>query len=161
MQFPYVGNIDIKNLEECYEAEVQLNGVAVDVDINFAEEVISQGDADHLAGTLNELSKYADIAMKSIEKDWNSGENSETAREYVEIHEDIFDDLFGLAADEVFSMPFSTLSQSLSLSRIGVYPDEEDYYLICDIHFSSEMTNYLMAVAITRGGTLDSIALES
>lgn len=161
MKLPYFGEIDTNNVEECYEAELSYKGWTVELDLNFDESKLSEGDAAYLVKMLDKLPSHIELARKAVEKDWHAGEASETARFYVDMHSDIADELFTGSSTVVSELTYPEIAQALVVTRVGIYPEEEDVYLICDIQFSTEFTNYLMAVSITRDGKFGDIALES
>lgn len=167
MELPYIGKIDNGTLDEyeCYEAELPYQGSVVDIDLNFSQSTISDEDAAHLANVLRELPKYAGFAWKGIEKDWYRGEQAQGdynwTRFYLEDHVDIFAELYPHTNLTLETMDFATFKSALTLGRIGIYPESDDAYLVCDIYYDREITDQILVVNINKTGQISEILTES
>lgn len=158
---PYIDEeIDLENLEECYEDELQWRGRTVDLDINTDDPSLTADDFKHIHTVLDQLPTYLDTAWKSIITDWEN--HGPHARSYCEIHKDVYAQLFGPSLTEGdANIDLEKFENALQLSRVGIYPYAPEYYVICDIHFDPDVTNWLLAVALGRDGKTVSIAAES
>ena len=94
--------------------------------------------------------------MSFVSTDYDLDDDSETAREYLEHHEDKVPISFGskTVTKEMF------LSK-LQAYRVGFYPEESDSFVIVDIQFSRDVTNYLMAVTLDNEYKLSCIDMDS
>ncbi|MDX2463374.1 MAG: DUF2004 domain-containing protein [Porticoccus sp.] len=155
------GEIDPNNLEEYYDGAIEINGIPVDVDINFESETT---DVD----TLNKVSKFigtidAQIkkAFESLSSDYDLGEESETALFYLQHHKE------ELSNDELIKI-FGTTEitkniffKNIAVNRVGLYPEDEESYSVIDIKLPDEYTNYIMAVTFDEDGELSYISMDS
>ena len=161
MKIKPFGEIDPQNIEEYYDGEIVINGNAIEVDVNFESESV---DID----TLNNVSKYTDTidtqikkAFESLSADYDLGEESETALFYLQHHKD------ELSNDELIKI-FGTTEitkdiffKSVAVSRVGIYPEDEESYSVIDIKLPDEYTNYIMAVTFGADGELSYISMDS
>ena len=161
MEFKPFGNIDPKELEEYYDGELTVAGKPVEIDVNFESESTDESALERIANFIEGIGAKAKVAFQAISDDFDLGEESETARFYLQHHLDQFSDdeknvLFG--GPDVDQEKFL---DCLVLKRIGIYPEDEESYAIFDIQFPEDYTNYLMAVTFDEDGGLTGISMES
>jgi hypothetical protein len=155
------GNIDPKNLEESYDGELTVAGEAVEIDVNFESESTEESVLTRIRDFVNGIDAKAKEALQAISDDFDLGDESETARFYLEHHlselsSEEKDALLG--GSEVDKQKFL---DCLVLKRIGVYPEDEESYAVFDIQFPEEYTNYLMAVTFDEDGKISCISMDS
>lgn len=155
------GEIDGANLDEYYESEVVVLGKAVEIDANFDSESIADSVLAQLAKSIENIEAMSSQAFAAISADWDLLDESEIAREYLQFHLEQFDEeeikqIFG--THEIEKQQFL---KALSIVRIGFYPEDQEAYVIFDIQFPTEHTNYLMAVIFSADGKISEISMES
>ena len=155
------GEINPSALDEYYDGEILVFGKSVEIDANFESEEIEENKIKNISSFLNNIEHEAKKAFDEITKDWDLGEESETARFYLDHH------INELTTKEVMSIFGKTnvdkdsYLNSLQLVRIGLYPEDEESFAIFDIQFPEEYTNYLMAVTFNDEGELSYISMDS
>ena len=161
MEIEIFGKIDPNNPEEYYEGTVTLDGNSVEIDLNFESEEIEEEVMASVSDFLKSLDKFAKKAFDEISKDYDLGEESETARFYLQHHidessEDELKDVFG-----TLDIDKETYFKALSLQRIGLYPEDDESFAVFDIQLPEDFTNYLMAVTFDDSGELSYISMDS
>lgn len=161
MDISLFGKIDPKDVEDYYSGIIKIGENEVEIDLNFESESINENLLSPVNEILPKLTSYADKAWNAISHDWDLGEESETARFYLQHHLEEFNDeeileLFG--SSEVDKQSFI---KSLSLTRVGLYPEDEDMFAVFDIQLSPDLTDYLMSVSISKYGQVMDISFES
>ena len=155
------GEIDSDNLEEYYDAEVTVNGRAVDVDITFDEKSIAIDKLNKINSWLADVQKLDELGLTAIREDFVSGD---TVREYIEHHLDELDiddlkTLINQAKDG--KTKEEKLIYSIKLKRIGFYPHTVERFVNLDYTLDNDLTDYLVVLDFTEDGKLHYITLES
>jgi len=155
------GEIDPDNLKDYYSGEITTSNRAINVDLNFEETKISKDNLLKVSNFIENINVFLEQAMKYISTDYDLGEDSETAQEYLSHH------LEYMGAEEVNSL-FGTKEvnkqlyfSKLQVYRVGFYPEESEDFVIIDIQFPEEVTNYLMAVTLDSKFELSFIGMDS
>jgi len=161
MKIEPFGEIDLNSLGEYYEGEVSVDGRTVEVDLNFESETIGKEVLRSVESIMSNVKKYLDLSFAAISADFDLEKDSETAVKYLEHHKEI------LESDELVKV-FGTTEiskeiflNSLSAHRVGLYPEDEESFIVVDVGISREITDYLMAVTFNVEGKLSFISMES
>jgi hypothetical protein len=155
------GNIDSKNVEDYFEGKVKIGEDHIDIDLNFESESVTESLLAAVSNTVGQISEFASRAWKAISDDWDLNEESETARFYLQHHLDEFSEEEILKLFGTNKIDKEVFIKALSLVRIGLYPEDEDMFVIFDIQLSQELTDYLMSVSISQEGQVTGISFES
>jgi len=155
------GNIDIDNLEECYDSLLEVQGDDVEIDLNFDSESIESSYLEHIKKFLSRIEILVKKAFEAMSDDFDLGEESEAVRLYLQHHLDEFDEgtikeVFGTT--EIDKQIFF---KNLKLYRVGLYPEDAESFAIFDIQLPRKYTNYLIAVTFDRDGEYSHISMES
>jgi hypothetical protein len=155
------GNIDIGNLEECYDSLLEVQGDNVEIDLNFDSESIEGSDLEHIKKFLSDIEIFAEKAFKAISDDFDLGDESETVKFYLHHHlkefqTDTIKEVFGTT-----DIDKQVFFRNLKLYRVGLYPEDDESFAIFDIQLPRKYTNYLIAVTFDRDGEFVHIAMES
>lgn len=161
MKIKPFGRIDPENVDECYDGEIKIDGAAVEIDANFESDSVDRSVLEELRDFLEDIESLVDDAFQAISDDFDLGRESETARDYLEHHLQQLTDkekesLFG--DSEVNRDVFL---DCLVLRRVGLYPEDEESYVVFDIQFPEEYTNYLIAVTFDSNGDLLGTSMDS
>ncbi|MBL0358590.1 MAG: DUF2004 domain-containing protein [Chitinophagaceae bacterium] len=162
-KLPHFGMIDPGSLEEYYDVDIDFNGTAVQVDLNFDNKTIEDKRLETVKQFIENLRIHDLNNKKHIEKDYND-EEGDTVKFYLEHHLEELgeDELAGLV--EPGSKPAThekQLIKKLKLVRVGLYPDSEDQFAIFDYSIGQELTNYLVVINTDENGNLDYLTMES
>ncbi|WP_373976082.1 DUF2004 domain-containing protein [Chitinibacter sp. SCUT-21] len=161
MQLADFPEFDPAELEECYESTVQLHGHEVNIDLNFDSDSIEGEALQQLQACLASLEQYPAKVMAAIADDFDLEEDEGAARFYLQHHLEQFSEEELQAIFGATDIDKSAFMAAIQLTRIGVYPDESEYFMVCDVQFPEEYTNYLLAVTFDQEGELVSIDMES
>jgi len=161
MELKPFGNIDVNNLEDYYSSEVKVGDKNIEVDLNFENESIKEKDLINIPPFIENIEEHLTNAMKSISEDYDLGDDSETVQDYLSHHQEILDDE---ELQELFGT--KTISKELFLSklethRIGFYPEDDESFVIIDIQFPQEITDYILAVTLDSEFNLSYISMDS
>ena len=80
------GIIDPKDVEDYYSGSIKIGENEVDIDLNFESKSINEDLLSSVNELLPRITSYADKAWHAISHDWDLGEESETARFYLQHH---------------------------------------------------------------------------
>ena len=161
MKIEPFGEVNADDLKEYYEAEVNVLGSSVEIDLNFESDTVDTSILKKVSNYTLSIDSDASKAFEAVSKDWDLDGNSETARHYMQHHLDNF------TQDEIDAIfpPGKTDKEkfmgALSLVRIGLYPEDAEAYAIYDIQFPEEQTNYLMAVTFNEEHEVSYISMDS
>jgi hypothetical protein len=155
------GEIDSDNLEEYYDAEITVNGRAIEVDITCDEKSLTLDKLNKINNWLADVQKLDELGLTTIKEDFVSGD---TVREYIEHHLDELDSddlkaLINQAKDG--KTKEEKLLYSIKLKRIGFYPHTEERFVNLDYTLDNDLTDYLVVLDFTEDGNLHYITLES
>lgn len=155
------GNIDSEDVEGYYVGSVNINGQDIEIDLNFESESVDDDLLKSVASVIPKISDLANRAWSAISEDWDLDSESETARFYLQHHLDEFseEEIFNLFGTS--SVDKSAFLKSLSLVRIGLYPEDDEMFSVFDIQLNPDLTDYLMSVSIDSDGQVTGISFES
>lgn len=145
----YFGELDLDNLPDYSDAEMKLNNRTIDLDLNFDQPKTDVAAATRINDFLVALPSISLSNQTIIKEDFEDGG---TVKEY-------FDSQIGGGLIE--NADQNVLLSKLHLTRVGVYPDNEDYFAICDYTIGNNITNHMVVVIIGEDGTLVDITMES
>jgi hypothetical protein len=160
---PHFADIDTNNLEEYYDVDIDLNGLEIQIDLNFERKSIDSKRLDIAKQFIENISEFDKKNKKYIEQDYND-EESDTVKTYVghhlnEVGKDELSDLVNF--DDEVTNPEIQLIKALQLVRVGLYPDSEEKFAIFDYSIGRELTQYLVVIKTNENGVLDYMTMES
>ena len=161
MKIDIFGNIDLESVQDYYSATIKLQGRDVEIDLNFESNVIDSKILESVSEILENIETQVTKAFDAISNDYDLDTESETARFYLQHHLDEFskEEIHGIFGNETINK--DSFMKSLNLQRIGIYPEDEEEFLIFDIQFPEKITNYLMAVTFNDSNELSCISMDS
>ncbi len=160
------GEIDINALEECYEAEITVEGNngndIIELDINFEDEQTDDIESlNAIKMFIDNMDKFVQKTMDILSEDFELAVDDGTARFYLEHHFEVCEkeELLELFATLDIDKPL--FMSKLALYRVGFYPEDEESFAVFDVQFPRDFTDYLMAVTFDKNGNCLDISLES
>ncbi|MBO9660663.1 MAG: DUF2004 domain-containing protein, partial [Chitinophagaceae bacterium] len=146
---PYFGELDLTALDETYDGEVELNGVTISLDLNFNEKTAEVATMEAVKKFIANLAA-TDLQNKGYIREDFEEEEGEAVREFIEFHlEEVEDETINKLLDSVEGRdPEEQLLNVLHLVRVGIYPQEEDYFAICDYSIGEEVSQYLLVLIV-------------
>ncbi|BAP33383.1 uncharacterized protein CHSO_4346 [Chryseobacterium sp. StRB126] len=160
---PYFGQLSTDNIEEYYDATINLNGNEVQIDLNFESENTDGAKLDQIKNYLENIEPINKLAQNYILEDYHN-EDGDTVKLYLEHHlEEVEQDKLStlINFDDSTVEPEQQLLTKLELVRIGLYPDNEDGFAILDYSIGKEITDYLVVINTDQNGQLDYMSMES
>ncbi|MBD3674081.1 MAG: DUF2004 domain-containing protein [Planctomycetaceae bacterium] len=155
------GEIDPHDLDECYDAQIEVNGDPIEIDLNFESKTIEVDILKKVSQSIDAVDVQIQKAFEALSADFDLGEESEAALFYLEHH------LEQLSDDEILKIFGSTeitkelFLKKIAVSRIGFYPEDEESFVVVDLKLPDQYTNYIMAVTFDAEGELSFISMES
>ena len=80
------GDIDKDNLEEYYDAEITVANSLIELDLNFESESVDESILESVSSFINNIENMATKSFNAIAEDYDLGDESETARFYLQQH---------------------------------------------------------------------------
>ena len=158
--FPF-DDLDLECLDEYYESEIEVPGSIVPIDLNFESSSVDVSVIESLKGLIARIDELAKDAFLSISEDFDLGDESETARFYLEHHLDELNKDEKLSIFGTENVGRDEFLSALKLYRIGFYPEDEEAFAVFDVQLPKDLTDYLMAVTFDVDGNLSYITMES
>lgn len=159
MKLPYFDEITPSEVEEYYEAQAELEGRIVDLDLNFEAESIDVDSLRPVAAFLTLLREMVSHGRSAIAADFDLGDNSTVVKDYLAIHESIGGEIRDTLGDPPVSK--TRFLSALNIDRIGIYPEEKDGFAIIDFILGDGITNYLIVVTFNTSGEITDLGIES
>lgn len=162
IKLPYFDEIDIKKLEEYYEAEIEFEDREVSLDLNFEVEQIDENKLQIVKILLENINDFDSKNRIFIAKDFDNYSNGSIVYDYISFHLKELKEDFSEIIDtkETKSGNLIKLMNSLKLIRIGFYPNEDDETVIFDYCLNDDISNELLVIVLKNQNSL-SIAWES
>jgi hypothetical protein len=161
INLPYFKDINLKNLDGYYDAEVEFNGKPLDIDLNFDNTEIESQRLECVRSYLMNLPDVYHAAFKAIYRDLEEGEDT---IEFLDFQrEDLGDEVLQELtknADKSQPLERQILSQ-LTLQRIGFYPEIEEEFATLDFTIGADISNYLLVLKMDSKQQLREITIES
>lgn len=160
---PHFGSIDPTDLEEYYDASIDLNGTSIEVDLNFDEHSIDTKRLEMITKFIDNLRIHDLNNKKHIESDFNkAGEG--TVKLYVEHHleelgENELGPLINTAAPAAEQQ--QQLVKKIQLVRLGLYPESTGQFATFDYSIGKDITDQLVVIVTDENGNLEDITMES
>ena len=155
------GVISAEHLDEYYTGNIEINGKLIDIDLNFESESVDESLLISVDTVLKNIRDFADKAWNAISDDWDLNEDSETARFYLQHHLEEFSEEEILTIFGTTEIDKRAFMSALSLTRVGLYPEDADMFIVFDFQFPDEYTNYLMSLSLTQDGLVNDLSLQS
>lgn len=163
---PYFGDINPAQLQEYYHTTAVMNGLTVNLDLNFQHKTIGLETIRTIQDFLNNLARWDGHNHAALEQDFTA--DSETA-DYIAFYFDELDEAELSALLPAMTSPDAQafrLLKELKLIRVGLYPDGKDdaeQFATFDysIYLAGEPCNQLLAVNTDEQGNVDYISWES
>jgi hypothetical protein len=159
---PYFDNIDWKHPDTRYDAKIEFEGRTISLDLNFESLSVDDSVPDRIQQFLEKLPALNASNLKIIQHDYKTGD---TVQEYLQFH---IEEMEGVDELDAFIDPSNTalskeeqLLAKLVLIRVGLYPDNEDFFAIFDYSFGKDITNHVIVVSLMDDGSLHHITWES
>ena len=160
---PYFGQLDVNSLEDYYESSTTINGQAISIDLNFDNSSADKLKMATLKNVLENIENFDNQNKIYINNDYNDVDG-DTVKSYLENHLEQFDDEeLNLLIDKTDTSinPERQLLKKLTLVRLGLYPDNEEYLTTFDYSIGKDITQYLVVVTTDKDGKLNYITMES
>ncbi|RYU75315.1 DUF2004 domain-containing protein [Hymenobacter persicinus] len=160
---PYFGQIETDNLDEYYDASVEISGNEISIDLNFENTATDVSELNKISNFISCIEKYDIINRGYIENDYQDADG-DTVKFYVEHHleelapEDL-EELIDLAAAR--SEQEKQLLLRLKLVRVGLYPNGENSFAVFDYSIGEELTDDLIVINTDEKGVLEHMTIES
>jgi hypothetical protein len=155
VQLPFFGELDSNALEDYYQADIEYNGLPLQLDINFEETRIVPQRVEFIGQFIRNLKKQDAINMDYIKDDYEDG-NADTVKEYLQHH---LQELSGISNPTPEQE--KDLMKKLRLVRVGLYPHSDSSFATFDYSIDPEKTQYLVVVNTDEEGNLDYMTMES
>lgn len=160
---PHFGQLDPTNLDECYDADIDLNGQEIQIELNFENKTIDTRRLDIVRKFIESIASFDKKNKKYIDQDY-ADKDCDTVKTYVEHH---LEEIDKKELTELVDFGNKSLSarkqlvKALRLVRLGLYPDSVDQFAIFDYSIGQELTQYLVVINTDQDGKLDYMTMES
>lgn len=162
-KLPHFGILDTQSLEEYYDVDIDFNGTAIQLDLNFGTKTIDPKKLETVQHFIDNIRIY-DLNNKGyIANDYNN-EDGETVKFYLQHHIEELgtEELAALIEPGTKSADYEKqLLKKLHLVRVGIYPEGEDQFAIFDYSLGREITDQLVVIFTDENGNLDYMTMES
>ncbi|MBS1743493.1 MAG: DUF2004 domain-containing protein [Bacteroidetes bacterium] len=160
---PYFGQLDTDSLDEYYDSSITINGLEINVDLNFDLVSIEPTRLEIAKRFLEQVTDFDFKNRKYIADDFNN-ENADTVKTYIKSHleemgEDELNELLD-AGDKKTSNELQMLKK-IKLVRLGLYPGEREQFAVFDYSIGKEYTQYLVVVVVNEDGNMEYLTMES
>lgn len=162
-ELPYFGKLNINSLEDYYESATSINGQEVRIDLNFDNSSSDKLKMANLKNVLENIEKFDKLNKVYIENDYNDFDG-DTVKPYLENHLEQFDEEEMsqlIDKSDTINSPEKQLLSKLSLVRLGLYPDNDEYLTTFDYSIGKDITQYLVVITTDKDGKLNYITMES
>lgn len=163
-QILHFGSVNATDVDERYDATIELNGRTVTLDLHFDNPEVAPGLDATINQFLEKAISYDTTNRAAIKEDFDSdGDALEFVRFLLdEIRPRELKQLLG-NQEEVKSVPLQLLNQ-LQLIRIGIYADDENgFFAIYDytVFIHDRPINQVLAISVDEHGSELDISWES
>lgn len=158
----YFGKLNSNDLKEYYDTLIEVNQQKISIDLNFNDEYIGIENLKETNIFLQNLGKHI---LKTNSLLLNELKNNIVIKEYVEYHLNEFneDELLNLNIEltDDFEKKYLKFLKQIHIKRIGIYPDDLNYFAIFDYTINEELTQYLIVMSLDSKGNLIDVVEES
>ncbi|MEH0155901.1 DUF2004 domain-containing protein [Limibacter armeniacum] len=159
---PFIGDVNLDELQDRYDASTEINGTKVRLDINFDSLSVDTDSVQTIVAFINNLEIYHNQNIQYYQKDYY--EDGEAEAYIEEYYEDYLVDELEMYVD--ITLPVLSQKQQLldllELVRVGIYPDGKNYGVFdYSIKLDGEYCNQLLVVITDAKGELVEVTWES
>lgn len=157
----YFGEIDKDQLKDEYISALTYDGKKIRIDLNFFEESVSDEIISKTQKFLENIQIHIENAYKFLNDDYEA--EGETYG-YIEHH---MNELSPEQLKEIIAGYQEELHQDdelfekLQLSRLGIFPEDDQEFAIFDFTIGTKYTDYLIAIFIDQEGNIVDLGIES
>jgi len=159
---PGFGLLNLQELAPEYNAGVLINDNPISLDLYFETTIITKEKVALVKKILTNLSDYRTLIYAALVTD--AADEDGITREYLNFH---IEELAEHELKEIVEKASSERKRRkkvfklLHLNRIGFYPNDAESYAIFDYTIGTELTDYVLVVAINRKDEIAAITMES
>lgn len=160
---PFFGTINPGFLANNYRKVIQFKERELSIDLNFYKNETSEPILLAIKSFLENLDKWVDLNQKYIDKDYVSREY-DSVKEYLEHHlaESDTEELAAIVNMEDEKTAYvDQLKSKLHLTRLGLYPEEDEHFAIFDYSIGKAYTQYVLVIIVDKNGQLKQMTMES
>lgn len=157
----YFGEINADALKEYYEADLELDGRVIRIDLNFESKILDKQTTEQIKFFIENIARFAHQNKSLIQQDLET-KNDSVVKSYIDVHiEELGKDFLEQLEISDKSNPAQQLLERLHLKRIGIYPDDKLCFGVFDYTIDNEKTDNLIVLKTDCRGNLDDIYWES
>lgn len=160
---PWFGELDLINLNGLYNANLELNGRTIELELNFDNKIIHPERLDLVKQFIEHLSTHDDASKAYIEQ-YYAANNNNLVKTFVDLHLNVFERKWIAGAVEFNNQstpPDKQLLQSLGLIKVWIYAEREDSFAVLHYAINGEPRKDLIVVYMDEHGRHNGITLDT
>ncbi|CAG1020579.1 hypothetical protein DOJK_00442 [Patescibacteria group bacterium] len=161
MKLKYFNNIDPSHVKDYYDCQIVNNRLELKLDLNFQENSIDTQRLNIVNDFLEQLDAKLSETMTLIAQDYDSIDDDNTAKFYLEHHLDILNEEESISLFGTTTVTKELFLSKLLVKRIGFYPDEDESFVVVDVSFENAISDYLIAVMFDENLKFSFMSMES
>lgn len=160
-KLPIFRELDLDELDNWYDAEVEVEGSKVSMDMNFDETTAEESQVLPVKTFLEQLSELNQTLRQTISADFQTGN---TTKDFLGRVEEFADkqklDSLLATADASLSKEEQLLSL-LRLKRVGFFPEDAERFAMFDYTIGYEVTDFLLAFTLNAQTAVVELTVEN
>lgn len=159
-KLPIFNEIDLDDLENWYDAEVEVDGDKVSMDMNFDETTTGESEVTFVKEYLEKLPELSRLLKERVRADLSNA----TTQEYLTT-------VKGKVSVEKLNEQLSKADQSLPqdeqllsflrLKRVAFFPEDAERFAFFDYTLGVDFTDYLLAFTLDTKGEVVELSIEN
>lgn len=162
-KLPIFNEINLDDLENWYDAEVEVDGDTVSMDMNFDETTIGEAEVAFVKNFLEKLPEIAQSLRAHVLLDYASGT----------VTKEFLSKAIEFAGEEKLNAFMATLSNAgdtsrdqqllgaLRLKRIAFFPEDAERFAFFDFTIGKDFTDFLLAFTLNTQQEVVEVSVEN
>lgn len=161
LKLPIFRELDLDELDNWYDAQVEVEGSTVSMDLNFDETTAEESQVQPVQTFLEQLNELNQTLRQNIAEDFKTGT---TTREFLsKVNEFANQEKLNTlltGADPSLTRDEQLLS-FLRLKRVGFFPEDAERFAMVDYTIGYEVTDFLLAFTLSAQTTVVELTVEN
>ncbi|MFB6454556.1 DUF2004 domain-containing protein [Chitinophaga sp. Hz27] len=160
IELPYFGHFTGDDIRK---QDVLVGGNNIGMDLNLNQQGLTERGASYLNIFLKNLEEHAVKNRQFIDEYYDEADEENALKFYLDFHkEEALEEMQdALNVDPTADDLNLQLIAKLKLARVGLYPNNANFFAIFDYTFGKDFTNYVLVLITDAAGNIQEITVES
>ncbi|GGH74016.1 hypothetical protein HNQ91_003776 [Filimonas zeae] len=162
-KLPIFNEINLDDLENWYDAQVEVDGATVSMDMNFDETSIGEAEVTFVKNFLEKLPEITQSLRAHVLLDYASGTVTKEflSKALDSANEEKLNAVLASVSSTENTSRDQQLLAALRLKRIAFFPEDAERFAFFDYTIGTDFTDYLLAFTLNTQQAIVEVSVEN